>query len=83
MVGNKADRVTILFRLPLPNNKTLAQSKLKTFLNFDKMAKFVFDRVEDIAGKNEKPGYQNFLVFVTNSIESLSLGRLMSYLGGR
>ena len=42
-------------------------SKWKAFadvkINMGKMAEFVFDRVENIAGKGENAGYQHFLLF--------------------
>ena len=55
----------------LPNDKNLDSStKFKAFaddnLNVAKMAKFVFDRVENIAGKGENAAYQHFLSFSHN-----------------
>ena len=59
----------------LPNNKILDLSNFKAFaddnLRVAKMAKFVFDRVENIVGKGEnagnakgeKAGNQHFLLF--------------------
>ena len=42
-------------------------SKLKAFAddktNVAKMANFAFDRIENIAGKEENAGYQHFLLF--------------------
>ena len=42
-------------------------SKFKAFaddnFNIAEMAKFVFDGVENIAGKGENAGYQHFLLF--------------------
>ena len=51
----------------LPNDKTLDVTKLKAFaddkINVAQMIFFVFDRVENIAGKGENAGYQHFLLF--------------------
>ena len=45
----------------------LDQSKLKAFaddkLKVIRMAKFVLDKIENIVGKEENAGYQNFLLF--------------------
>ena len=42
-------------------------SKFKAFvddiINVAKMVKFVFDRLENIVGKEENAGYQHFLLF--------------------
>ena len=51
----------------LPNDEIVEQFKLKAFaddkLKAAKMIIFVFDRVENIMGKEENPGYQHFLLF--------------------
>ena len=53
----------------LPKRKILALSKLKVFkddkLKVDKMVVSVFDREENIVGKGENAGHQNFLLFPT------------------
>ena len=51
----------------LPNDKILGWSNLKEFAD-DKIRvtenlKFVYGRVENIAGKGESSGYQHFLLF--------------------
>ena len=52
-----------------PNNKMIDWSKFKALTIADnnsdvaRMANFVFDRVENIAGKGENAGYQHFLLF--------------------
>ena len=52
---------------PLPNDNISDLTKLKALaddnLKEAKMAEFVFDRVENIEGKWENAGYQNFLLF--------------------
>ena len=52
---------------PLPNDKMLDCSKLKTFaddkIESAKVVTFVFDRVENIVGKEENAGFQYFLLF--------------------
>ena len=52
---------------PLPNNKILHLSKLKTFaddkMNFAKVMIYVFDRTENNVGKGENAGYQHFPLF--------------------
>ena len=52
---------------PLQDNKILAMSKLKAFVD-DKFSvtqsiKFVFHRIENIVKKEENAGYQHFLLF--------------------
>ena len=51
----------------LPNDKILDWSKLKAFaddkINVLKMMIFIFDRIENIVGKEENAGYQHFLLF--------------------
>ena len=50
----------------LPNNKILDWSKFKTFaddaINVTEKLKFVLGRVENIVGKGENAGYQQFLL---------------------
>ena len=50
-----------------PNNKVLDWSKLKAFadnkINVTEKLKFDLERVENIVGKAENPGYQHFLLF--------------------
>ena len=52
---------------PLPNDKILDWSKFKASaddnLKVVKMMIYVFDRVENIAGKGENAAYQHFLLF--------------------
>ena len=52
---------------PLPNDKILGVTKLKTFaddkLKVARMMIFLIDRVENIVGKGENAGYQHFLLF--------------------
>ena len=51
-----------------PNCKTSDLSKLKAFaddkLNVTQNLKFVWGRLENIAGKGENAGYQHFLLFL-------------------
>ena len=50
----------------LPNDKMIDWSKFKAFqttINVAKIAKFVFDRVENIAEKGENAGYQHIPLF--------------------
>ena len=51
----------------LPNKKILDWSKLKAIaddiVNVNEKLKFVLRRVENIVGKRENAGYQNFLHF--------------------
>ena len=55
-----------LFKFEL-NNKFLDWSKLKAYaddkINITEKLKFVFGRVENIVGKGENAGFQNFLLF--------------------
>ena len=55
------------FANSLPNDSFLDWSKFKAFtddkLNLAEKLKFVFGRVENIAGKGENAGYQHFLLF--------------------
>ena len=52
---------------PLPNNKFLDLTKLKSFadnkLKVAKITIFLFDRAENTGGKGENAGYQHFLLF--------------------
>ena len=52
---------------PFPNNKILNLSKFKAFpdnnLNLYQTLKFALGRVENIVGKGENAGYQDFLLF--------------------
>ena len=52
---------------PLPDDKIVGFPKLKTFadnkLNVTPNIKVVFDRIENIVGKEENAGYQHFLLF--------------------
>ena len=56
---------------PLPDDKNLGLPKLKAFaddklnvkLNVARNVKVVFCRIENIVGKEENAGYQNFLLF--------------------
>ena len=53
---------------PLPNEKNMEVTKLKTFAGdkFNiaiKLAISLFDRVENSVGKGENAGYQHFLLF--------------------
>ena len=54
------------FLNPLPNDKILALSKLKTFadygMNETKMMIYPFDRPENIVRKGENAGNQHFLL---------------------
>ena len=51
----------------LPNDKISDWSKLKAFannkINVTEKLKFVLGKVENIVGKGENAGYQNFLLF--------------------
>ena len=60
--------VVIIYRVnPLPDNKSLASSKLKAFsgenFKFAYMVQFFFDRVEKNVGKGGNAGCQHFLSF--------------------
>ena len=52
---------------PSPNDKILNVTKLKAFtdnkINVAKMMISVFDRLENIMGKEESAGYQHFLLY--------------------
>ena len=52
---------------PLPNDKILDLSKLKGFadnkINFTETMIYVYDRAENIVGKEENACYQHFLLF--------------------
>ena len=52
----------------LPNDNILDKSKFKAFaddkMNMVEQLKFVFGRVENIAGKGENAGDQHFLLFL-------------------
>ena len=52
---------------PLPDVNISDWSKLKAFtddkLNITQIIKFVYHRIENIAGKEENAGYQHFLLF--------------------
>ena len=52
---------------PLPDEKILGLPKLKAFVddksNVTKNIKVVFHRIENTVGKEEKAGYQHFLLF--------------------
>ena len=52
---------------PLPNDRILDLSKLRTFsddeLKVIQIAKLVLDKKENILGKEENAGYQHFLLF--------------------
>ena len=52
--------------LILPNKKVFDWSKLKAFaddnLNVNQKLKFAFGRVDNIVGKGENTGYENFLL---------------------
>ena len=58
--------LTIVFT-SLPNGKILDWSRLKAFAHdknsLTEKLKFVLDRVENIVGKEENAGYQDFLYF--------------------
>ena len=64
----------------LPNDKILTCYKLKAFaddkVTVAKLMIFVFDRVENIAGKGENAGYQHFLLFLQCFQKALSSGSL-------
>ena len=53
---------------PLPDDKIVALSKVKSFadekLNAIKNIEFVFHMVEGIVGKGENAGHQHFLLFL-------------------
>ena len=63
---------------PLPNDKILGVTKLKTFaddkLKVARMMIFLIDRVENIVGKGENAGYQHFLLFPHCFPKGSSLG---------
>ena len=65
---------------PLPNNKFLDVTKLKTFadniLDVAKMTVFLFDMAENNVGKGENAGYKHFLVFPQCFPKLSSLGSL-------
>ena len=52
---------------PLPDDEILDLSKLKAFAedksNVTQNIQFVFERIENIVGKEENAGYQHFLLF--------------------
>ena len=54
---------------PLPEDKILAQSKLKAFayahFTMTQVMQSFFDRLENFVGKGEDTGYQHLLLFVT------------------
>ena len=56
-----------MFFNPLPDDKILGLPKLKAFaglkLNVTQNIKVVFQRIENIVGKEENAGYQHFLLF--------------------
>ena len=51
----------------LPNDQDLDLSKLKGFaddnLNLTLKLQFILERIENIVGNGENPGYQHFLLF--------------------
>ena len=55
-----AKQILPLYTQLLQNNNFLDWTKLKAFADEIKM--FVFDRVENIQGKGENAGYQDFLL---------------------
>ena len=64
---------------PLPNNKILDWSKLKTFAGnkkdaVKKMMGSIHNRVENTVGKGENPGNQPFLLFAHCFPKSSSIG---------
>ena len=65
---------------PLPNNKILDHSKLKAFAD-DKfkviqMLKILLNNIENIVGKEENAGYQDFLLFPQCFQKAISSGAL-------
>ena len=64
----------------LPNDKSLHWSKLKAFadnkINVLKMMILDFDRIENIVGKGENAGYQDFLLFPQCFQRAFYLGSL-------
>ena len=64
---------------PLPNDKILDMSKLKTFadnnLNVNQKSKFALGREENV-GNGENAGYQHFLLFPQCFQKAFSLGSL-------
>ena len=64
----------------LPNNKILAQSKLKAItdnkIKLVKMMIFVLERVENTVGKGENAVYQHFLLFPHCFQKAVSSGLL-------
>ena len=63
---------------PLPDDKILPLSKLRAFAddNFSvaQIAKFFFNRVENIVEKGENAGFQHFLLFPQCFQEASFLG---------
>ena len=79
---NKKKRYNILMKCtlnPLPNDKILDMSKLKTFadnnLNVNQKSKFALGREENV-GNGENAGYQHFLLFPQCFQKAFSLGSL-------
>ena len=76
---NKEEITDEMFN-PLPNDKFLDLSKLKTFadnkINANEKMKFVSGRVENIVGKEENAGYQHFLLF-SQCFQMASFSRLL------
>ena len=69
----------------LPNDKILDQSKLKGFadvkINVAQKLKFILWRVENIVGKGENAGYQNFLLFPQCFQKASCIGSLKVMIG--
>ena len=69
----------------LPNIKLLYSSKLKAFadskLNIAKMMIYLFEKVKNIVGKGENPGYQHFLLYQQCFLKSIFLS-VISWLFG-
>ena len=65
---------------PLPNNKILDVTKLKTFadnkVNIARMMISLLDKVENTVGKGENTGYQHFLLFLQCFPKPSSYGSL-------
>ena len=63
----------------LPNDKILNWSKMNAFadnkIKLAKMMIFVFDWIENIIGKVENAGYQNFLLFPQCFKRLITMGR--------
>ena len=64
---NKISDLSKLSLTSLPDDKILVLSKLKAFAddNFSvvQMGRFFYDRVGNIAGKEENAGFHHFLLF--------------------